>query len=79
MAEHFEIVSHSEPKPPAESQWHIFNDFSVRPVSASEALTFNMNWKIPSVVMYQLKVANNRFSNEWKEKLDTSILFTDLK
>ena len=29
--------------------------------------------------MYQLKVANNRFSNEWKEKLDTSILFTDLK
>lgn len=29
--------------------------------------------------MYQLKAANNKLSNEWKEKLDTSILFTDLR
>ncbi|KAB5583054.1 ubiquitin carboxyl-terminal hydrolase-domain-containing protein [Coniochaeta sp. 2T2.1] len=72
-------VSHSEPTPPAESRWHLFNDFSVRPVSAAEALTFNASWKIPSVLVFQLKTANNRHSTEWIDKLDTSILFTDIQ
>ncbi|KAH8903478.1 hypothetical protein BR93DRAFT_931074 [Coniochaeta sp. PMI_546] len=70
-------VSHSEPTPPGESRWHLFNDFSVRPVPAAEALTFNAGWKMPSVLVFQLKAANNRQSTEWIDNLDTSILFTD--
>lgn len=70
-------VSHAEPMPPGESRWHLFNDFSVRQVSAAEALTFNAGWKMPSVLVFQQKAANNRHNTEWIEKLDTSILFTD--
>ncbi|KAH8884604.1 hypothetical protein GQ53DRAFT_697301 [Thozetella sp. PMI_491] len=71
-------VAHSEPTAPGESKWHLFNDFSVQPVSTAEALTFNAAWKMPSVLIYQLKAANNKSNMEWKEKLDTSILFNDL-
>lgn len=72
-------VAHAEPTPPAESQWHLFNDFAVRGLSKQEALTFNTGWKTPSVLMYQLKAANNQLDTEWRSKLDTSILSLDLK
>lgn len=71
------VVSHAEPTPPGGSRWHLFNDFSVKPVSAAEALTFNAAWKMPSVLVFQQKAANNRHSTEWMDNLDTSILFTD--
>lgn len=69
-------VAHSEEEPGG-SKWHLFNDFAVRPISASEALTFNSGWKMPSVVTYQVKTANNKRNMEWKERLDTSILYRD--
>ncbi|RDL37203.1 PAB-dependent poly(A)-specific ribonuclease subunit PAN2 [Venustampulla echinocandica] len=70
-------VAHSKPAAPEESQWHLFNDFLVRPIKAEEALTFNTSWKIPSVITYQVKVANNRIDNTWKQSLDTSLLYVD--
>ncbi|KAK3384295.1 ubiquitin carboxyl-terminal hydrolase-domain-containing protein [Lasiosphaeria ovina] len=71
-------VAHAEPTPPGQSRWHLFNDFSVRSISREEALTFNMSWKMPAVLMFQLKAANNKISTDWREKLDTSILYQDL-
>ncbi|KAL1837826.1 hypothetical protein VTJ49DRAFT_3373 [Mycothermus thermophilus] len=71
-------VAHAEPTPPVESKWYLFNDFSVRPVSAAEALTFNAAWKMPMVVMFQMKAANNKSNSDWKTKMDTSILYKDL-
>ncbi len=56
----------------------MFNDFSVQPVSSEEALTFNEAWKMPSILMYQLKAANNKSNPDWKTNLDTSVLYTDL-
>ncbi|KAM7195211.1 PAB-dependent poly(A)-specific ribonuclease subunit PAN2 [Naviculisporaceae sp. PSN 640] len=70
-------VAHSEAEPPSQAKWHLFNDFSVRPVSTAEALAFNMTWKSPSVIMYHLKAANNRSNPEWKTRLDTSVLFRE--
>ncbi|KAL2021290.1 hypothetical protein VTK56DRAFT_7369 [Thermocarpiscus australiensis] len=70
-------VAHAETTPPGESKWHLFNDFSVRPVSTAEALTFNAAWKTPAVVLFQLKAANNKHNMDWKTKLDTSILYKD--
>ncbi|CAG8983942.1 hypothetical protein HYALB_00006910 [Hymenoscyphus albidus] len=70
-------VAHSRPEAPGQSQWHLFNDFLVRPIQAEEALSFNTSWKVPSVIAYQVKVANNRIDNSWKQKLDTSLLFVD--
>ncbi|KAL2131448.1 hypothetical protein VTI74DRAFT_5096 [Chaetomium olivicolor] len=71
-------VAHAEPTPPGESKWHLFNDFSVRPVSSAEALTFNATWKTPAVLLFQMKAANNTSNMDWKTKLDTSILYQDL-
>lgn len=73
------LVAHSQPMVPAESQWHLFNDFLVRPTKSEDALTFNSTWKIPSVITYQIKAANNRIDTTWKQNLDTSLLYMDLK
>ncbi|KAH8666304.1 PAB-dependent poly(A)-specific ribonuclease subunit PAN2 [Xylariales sp. PMI_506] len=72
-------VAHSAPEPPGKSQWYLLNDFHVKPVSPEEALTFNATWKTPSVITYQLKSANNKIDNSWKDKLDSSLLYFDLK
>lgn len=68
-------VAHAEPEAPGQNQWHLFNDFLVRPVSAEEALTFNMSWKVPSVVAFQVKEANNKLDHTWKDNIDTSLLY----
>jgi PAB-dependent poly(A)-specific ribonuclease subunit 2 len=67
------------PTAQTESSWHLFNDFLVRPVSSEEALTFNTNWKLPSVVAYQVKDASNHIDDSWKRNLDASILYVDTK
>lgn len=72
-------VAHAEPESPGQSQWHLFNDFLVRSVSTEEALAFNQFWKTPAVVAFQIKEANNRIDAEWRDNLDTSILYKDLK
>ncbi|KAM5375702.1 hypothetical protein ACJZ2D_005885 [Fusarium nematophilum] len=71
-------VAHAELDAPGESQWHLFNDFLVRSVSTEEALTFNTSWKVPSVVAYQVKEANNKIDMDWKKNIDTSILYQDI-
>jgi PAB-dependent poly(A)-specific ribonuclease subunit 2 len=55
--------------------WHLFNDFLVTPVDPREALHFNKNWKIPSVIAYQIKSAHGKLDHTWKETLDTTLLY----
>ncbi|KAF7545439.1 hypothetical protein G7046_g9566 [Stylonectria norvegica] len=71
-------VAYSEPEAPSRSQWHLFNDFLVRPVSTEEALTFNAAWKVPTVLTYQVKEANNKIDTDWQKNIDTSLLYQDL-
>lgn len=70
-------VAHVQPEAPETSQWHLFNDFLVRPVSTDEALSFNANWKMPAVVTLQIKDANNHIDSTWKDNIDTSLLYQD--
>lgn len=72
-------MAHAAPEPPEESQWHLFNDFLVAPVSADEALSFNSAWKMPTVVVFQAKEANNHLNSDWKSQIDTSILYQRIK
>jgi hypothetical protein len=34
---------------------------------------------MPSVITYHLKYANNRINDTWKNELDTSLLYYDMK
>ena len=43
-----------------EPNWHVFNDFLVRPVTRDEALDFSPKWKMPAVLCYQLKSTRAR-------------------
>ncbi|TEA13362.1 PAN2-PAN3 deadenylation complex catalytic subunit PAN2 [Colletotrichum sidae] len=70
-------AAHAQPTAPQTSQWHLFNDFLVRPVSTEEALAFQPSWKMPSVVVFQLKEANNKLNMDWKKNIDTSLLYED--
>ncbi|RWA06432.1 hypothetical protein EKO27_g8675 [Xylaria grammica] len=71
-------VAHSAPTAPHKSHWYLFNDFHVKPIPAKEALTFNTSWKTPSVIIYQVKTANNRLDSSWKQNLDSRLLYLDL-
>jgi PAB-dependent poly(A)-specific ribonuclease subunit 2 len=61
-----------------DNNWHMFNDFMVRPVSKEDALDFTPKWKMPSVLCYQVKSASNVVDNSWRDHLDTSLLYHDL-
>ncbi|KAF2210813.1 hypothetical protein CERZMDRAFT_44622 [Cercospora zeae-maydis SCOH1-5] len=55
--------------------WHLFNDFLVHPVSQEDALHFNPQWKLPSVITYQAKTMSHVVDHGWKTAIDTSILY----
>ncbi|KAK3076610.1 poly(A)-specific ribonuclease, partial [Coniosporium uncinatum] len=57
------------------NNFHLFNDFLVRPTNTPEALSFNPGWKLPSVLAYQLKSSNHAIDDTWKANLDPSLLY----
>jgi len=69
-------VALSQPENRGQPRWHLFNDFSVYPISRDEALDFSPTWKMPSVICFQRKAESNVFDNTWREHMDTSLLHT---
>lgn len=58
-----------------QSQWHLFNDFMVGPVSQQEALNFTPLWKTPVLLVYQVQSARHTVDNSWKDSLDINALY----
>lgn len=58
-----------------EGDWHLFNDFLVHQVSQEDALHFNPQWKLPSVITYQAKSMAHVVDDKWKNAIDTGILY----
>lgn len=61
--------------PTQQSNWHLFNDFLVHKLPAEDALHFNPQWKLPSVITYQVKSMAHRIDDTWKQAIDTSVLY----
>jgi len=68
-------TSIADPDPRKTSNWHLVNDFLVRPITEKEALHFDPRWKLPSVIAYQLKSKSHLIDDGWKSSIDTSILY----
>ncbi|XP_049859077.1 PAN2-PAN3 deadenylation complex catalytic subunit PAN2 [Schistocerca gregaria] len=43
---------HKKTTSSCDSQWYIFNDFTVTPVPGSEAVWFSLDWKLPCVLFF---------------------------
>ncbi|GJE87918.1 PAB-dependent poly(A)-specific ribonuclease subunit PAN2 [Phanerochaete sordida] len=58
--------------------WYLFNDFSVRSLSEDDALSFQGNWKVPTVLYYERVDAVQRLDfSSLPMELDPSILCQD--
>ena len=68
-------ASISNPDSTTSGDWHLVNDFLVRPIAEEEALMFDPRWKLPSVLAYQMKSKSHNIDDSWKTSLDTSILY----
>ncbi|KAF2772334.1 hypothetical protein EJ03DRAFT_287998 [Teratosphaeria nubilosa] len=68
-------ASVADPNPAQSSNWHLVNDFLVRPIMQDEALHFDQRWRLPSVITYQLKTRSHILDDSWKQSIDTSVLY----
>lgn len=68
-------VSVADPDPNHVSDWHLINDFLIRPIAEEEALHFDARWKLPSVLTYQAKSISHMLDDTWKQGIDTSVLY----
>lgn len=71
-------VSVADLHPANAENWHLFNDFMVRPVSTQEALQFDSRWKMPSIITYQAKTVSHHLDESWKDRIDNSILYRSM-
>ncbi|KAK0249232.1 poly(A)-specific ribonuclease [Friedmanniomyces endolithicus] len=71
-------ASMSDPDPNRTADWHLVNDFLVRPIAQEEALLFDPRWKLPSVLTYQMKSRSHDIDDSWKAGIDASILYRSI-
>lgn len=67
-------VAMTDSDPRRKEDWHLLNDFLVRPVASDEALSFDARWKLPSVITYQARSMSHVIDNSWRALINTDVL-----
>jgi len=70
-------IYHQEKGDDEKEQWYVFNDFAITPATDIDVYTFNMEWKVPCVLMYVRKGIEKIHSVEVTSQIDSAVLFTD--
>jgi PAB-dependent poly(A)-specific ribonuclease subunit 2 len=64
-----------------QSQWYLFNDFVIQPLSKNQVNAFEVDWLTPCVVFYAQKNLDSKFNlqgTQEQRKLDPSVLLVEL-
>uniref|UniRef100_A0A0L8I679 USP domain-containing protein n=1 Tax=Octopus bimaculoides TaxID=37653 RepID=A0A0L8I679_OCTBM len=56
------------------TQWYLFNDFSITPIEISEALHFDMDWKIPCIIYFTRKNINQYYDLTVQNPITSDVL-----
>lgn len=59
------------------SQWYLFNDFAITPIELSEALHFDMDWKVPCIIYFAHKNLNDYYDLSVQNPITSKVLFDE--
>lgn len=70
--------SHMRHKGGAAYQWYLFNDFSIVPITAQEAVYLNFDWKVPCVLIFSRTDLNARHNLEVYNPVERQVFREDV-
>ncbi|XP_068742423.1 PAN2-PAN3 deadenylation complex catalytic subunit PAN2-like, partial [Montipora capricornis] len=75
---HVGTTYHSRKEGVTCSQWYLFNDFAITPISPNDAVYFSLDWKIPCAVVFTRRDINSRHETTISQRIDDSVLYQDV-
>lgn len=75
---HVGTTYHSRKEGVTCSQWYLFNDFAITPISPIDAVYFSLDWKIPCAVVFTRRDINSRHETTISQRIDDSVLYQDV-
>jgi len=75
---HVGTTYHSRKEGVTCSQWYLFNDFAITPISPNDAVHFSLDWKIPCAVVFTRRDINSRHDTTIRQRIDDSVLYQDV-
>ncbi|XP_030589978.1 PAN2-PAN3 deadenylation complex catalytic subunit PAN2-like [Archocentrus centrarchus] len=61
----------------AQQQWYLFNDFLVEPIDKTEAVQFDVSWKVPAILYYTKRNYHTKYDLHIKRPVDASVMHTE--
>lgn len=58
-------------------QWYLFNDFLIEPIDKTEAVQFDVSWKVPGILYYAKRNYHTKYDLRIKNPIDASVLLTE--
>ncbi|XP_030589982.1 PAN2-PAN3 deadenylation complex catalytic subunit PAN2-like [Archocentrus centrarchus] len=60
-----------------QQQWYLFNDFLVEPIDKTEAVQFDVSWKVPAILYYTKRNYHTKYDLHIKRPVDASVMHTE--